>query len=209
MPTRADSLGGHAALDARTAARCSSELPAARDRYTRTAIALHWIVAIVVVGQFAWGWWMQGIAKDPVGPRVDAFNLHKSVGLVLLALMLFRLGWRIAHPPPPLPSMPAWQALLARWNHGLLYLALIVMPVSGYLGSVFSGYPVKWFGVTLPMWGERNPALKSLMSATHEIASFVLAAAVLLHVAAALRHAFARDGLVARMGIGLRSPDRG
>ena len=209
MPTRADSLGGHAALDARTAARASSELPAARDRYTTTAIALHWIVAIVVVGQFAWGWWMQGIAKDPVGPRVDAFNLHKSVGLVLLALMLFRLGWRIAHPPPPLPSMPAWQALLARWNHGLLYLAIIVMPVSGYLGSVFSGYPVKWFGVTLPMWGERNPALKSLMSATHEIASFVLAAAVLLHVAAALRHAFARDGLVARMGIGLRSPDRG
>jgi len=63
-------------------------------RYTRTAIALHWIVALAVVVQVTWGWVMQAIPKQPPGVRADAFNLHKSVGLVILALMLVRLGWR-------------------------------------------------------------------------------------------------------------------
>ena len=80
--------------------RSESALP----RYTTTAIVLHWGIALLVLGQFAWGWWMQEIPKQPVGQRVDAFNLHKSCGLVILALMLFRLGWRIGHPPPPLPA---------------------------------------------------------------------------------------------------------
>ncbi len=65
-------------------------------RYTRTAIALHWLIAILVIGQFAWGWWMQEIPKQPVGPRVDAFNLHKSVGMTIFLLMALRVGWRRA-----------------------------------------------------------------------------------------------------------------
>ena len=80
------------------------------SRYTRTAIALHWLVAVLVIAQIAWGWWMQEIPKQPVGPRVDAFNLHKSVGMTIFALMALRLGWRLGHPPPPLPAMPGWQA---------------------------------------------------------------------------------------------------
>src|SRR4029079_6811662 len=78
-------------------------------RYTTTAIVLHWVIAGLVCVQFAWGWWMQDIPKQPVGPRVDAYNLHKSFGMVLFALMLLRLGWRIGHPAPPLPAMPRWQ----------------------------------------------------------------------------------------------------
>ena len=70
-------------------------------RYTKTAVVLHWTIAVIVVGQFAWGWLMQEIPKSPPGLRADAFNFHKSIGLCLLALMLFRLGWRIAHSPPP------------------------------------------------------------------------------------------------------------
>ena len=75
-------------------------------RYTRTAVVLHWLVAGLVIVQFAWGWWMQEIPKEPVGPRVDAFNMHKSVGLTILALMMVRILWRIAHRPPPLPDAP-------------------------------------------------------------------------------------------------------
>ena len=60
------------------------------DRYTWTAIALHWLIAIVVIVQFKWGWWMQDIPKQPPGGRADAFNLHKSVGLTILALMIVR-----------------------------------------------------------------------------------------------------------------------
>jgi cytochrome b561 len=173
------------------------------NRYTRTAILLHWLIAVAVIVQFGWGWWMQDIPKQPIGPRVDAFNLHKSLGLTILALMCLRLWWRWQHPPPKLPPMPRWQSSLARANHVALYAALFVMPVAGYLGSVFSGFPVKYFGVTLPAWGWKDPALKEFMSAVHYVTSWILAGAVLLHVAAALNHALiARDGLVARMGLG-------
>ena len=129
-------------------------------RYTRTAIALHWLIAALVILQFAWGWWMQEIPKQPVGPRVDAFNLHKSVGMTILALMVVRILWRIGHRPPPLPPMRSWQAQAARLTHIALYALLVVHPLSGYLGSEFSGFPVKYFGMTLPSWAGKNVALK-------------------------------------------------
>ena len=177
-----------------------SRSSAASGAYTRVAILLHWVVAALVLAQATWGWWMQGIAKQPPGVRADAFNLHKSVGLVILALMLVRLAWRLAHPPPPLDGLPRWQAVAARLTHRLLYAALFVMPLSGYLGSVFSGYPVRWFGVRLPAWGWSDPSIKDLMSAIHLATSVVLVAAIVLHVAAALRHALLHDAISRRMG---------
>jgi len=176
-----------------------SRSSAASGAYTRVAVLLHWIVAALVLAQASWGWWMQGIAKQPPGVRADAFNLHKSVGLVILAVMLVRLAWRLTHPPPALDGLPRWQVIAARATHRLLYAALFVMPLSGYLGSVFSGYPVRWFGVRLPAWGWSDPALKDLMSAIHLATSIVLVAAIVLHVAAALRHALRGDGTVHRM----------
>ena len=175
--------------------------PDAATRYTKTAVIVHWVMAAVVFGQFAFGWLMQQIPKSPPGMRADAFNFHKSVGLCLLALVLFRLGWRLAHPPPPLPAMPAWRARAATATHVALYAALVVMPIAGYLGSVWSGYPVKWFGITLPAWGGNVPALKTLMSNVHLATSFVLLSLVALHVAAALQHALRGDGIAARMSL--------
>ena len=144
------------------------------DRYTPTAIALHWIIALAVIAQFTWGWAMQAIPKQPPGLRADAFNMHKSIGLTILALMILRALWRWRHPPPPLPKMPAWQKTLARANHGVLYACLFLMPLAGYLGSVFSGYPVKYFGVTLPAWGFKDEGIKNAMSAAHFTVSWVL-----------------------------------
>jgi len=178
------------------------------DRYTRTAIALHWIIALAVVAQIAWGWVMQTIPKQPPGLGADAFNVHKSVGLTILALMILRALWRWRHPAPPLPAMPAWQATTARANHAVIYVCLFLMPLAGYLGSVFSGYPVKFFGIALPAWGWKDDAIKNAMSVLHFSVSWVLLAAIALHVAAALKHwIWDRDGLVARMGLG-RPPDK-
>lgn len=174
-------------------------------RYTRTAVVLHWTIALIVVAQFGWGWLMQEIPKSPPGLRADAFNFHKSIGLCLLALMLFRLGWRSAHPPPPLPALPSWQTRLAKTTHAALYAALIVMPLAGYLGSVWSGYPVKWFGIRLPAWGSAAPALKQAMSVVHLTTSWVLLALVGLHVAGVVQHAFRRDGIAARMALARRA----
>jgi cytochrome b561 len=174
--------------------------PSSSDRYDRVAVALHWMIAVLVIGQFAFGWWMQGIAKQPPGPRVDAFNLHKSIGLVMLTLMAVRVLWRAVHRPPPLPPLPVWQRRAAALTHFGLYLLLILLPLSGYLGSVFSGYPVKFFGATLPGWGTRNAWLKDFFGAVHLASSFALAGLVLLHVAAAFKHALVdRDGLLSRM----------
>ena len=174
--------------------------------YDPIAVVLHWFLAAAVAGQFALGWLMQEIAKSPPGPRAAAFNLHKSIGLAILALMLFRLAWRARHAPPPFPAMPAWQARAARANHALLYGLLLMLPIVGYLGSAFSGYPVRFFGIALPAWAARDDGLKSLMSALHLGAAWLLAAAVALHVAAAARHELVqRDGLLARMRLRGRS----
>jgi cytochrome b561 len=173
------------------------------ERYTWTAIVLHWGIALIVVAVFAWGWWMQEIAKQPPGLRADAFNLHKSVGLMILLLMLLRVGWRLRHPPPPLPPMPAWNARLAHANHGVMYLALFVLTVGGYLGSAWSGFPVKFFGIELPSWAGHRPALKDLASTVHLWASWALLASVSLHVVGTAKHALVdRNGVLARMGLG-------
>ena len=175
------------------------------SRYTRTAIALHWLIAAVVVAVFAWGWWMQEIPKQPPGPRADAYNLHKSIGLAILLLMIVRLGWRLLHPPPPLPPMPAWNARLALANHCVMYVALFVLTIGGYLGSAWSGFPVRFFGIELPAWAGSRPALKDLASVVHLWASWVVLVAVALHVAGTAKHALIdRNGVFARMGIGGR-----
>ena len=160
------------------------------DRYTRTAIALHWLIAVDVIVQFCWGWWMQGVPKQPAGMRADAFNLHKSVGMTILMLMSVRLLWRWGHPPPAFPAMPKWQAALAHVVHATLYAVLLLHPLSGYLGSVFSGYPVRFFGVLLPTWAAKNEAWKDLLANAHLTNSCILAAAIAIHVLAALKHHF-------------------
>jgi len=177
------------------------------ERYTRTAIALHWLIAALVLVEFAHGWWMQEIPKQPPGLRADAFNLHKSAGLVVLALMLIRLGWRIAHRPPALPPMLRWQSLLAKANHVLLYTMVIAMPLSGYLGSVFSGYPIKWFGVTLPAWGWADPTIKDWMSVVHLTTSWILLVSLCLHITGTIKHTLAGDRVMARMGFGGKTAD--
>ena len=114
--------------------------------------------------------------------------------------MLVRLAWRASHPPPVLLSMPAWQVLAARINHGLLYVCLFVQPLTGYLGSAFSGYPVRYFGVLLPTWAAKNEAWKDLLANAHLANSCILAAAIAIHVLAALKHHFVdRDTVLASM----------
>jgi cytochrome b561 len=169
------------------------------DRYTRTAVVLHWLIAALLLVEVAQGWWMQEIPKQPPGMRAEQFNLHKSFGLVLLALVLVRIGWRLLHAAPPMQRVARWQLIAARTNHTILYVAMIALPLSGYLGSVFSGYPIKWFGFTLPAWGTANPAIKDAMSNLHLIVSWLIVACTALHIAGAFKHELAGEGVLARM----------
>src|SRR5881396_4073041 len=143
---------------------------------------------------------MLDLPKSPPGLRARWFNVHKSIGLTIGLLVLFRLAWRIGHPPPPLPeSMPRWQARAARASHFLLYGALIAQPLVGYLGSSFTPYPIKYFGIVLPYWGWDAPALKELCSAVHFGLACLISVLVAIHIAAALKHLLVnRDGVFQR-----------
>jgi cytochrome b561 len=164
-------------------------------------MTLHWLVAIGVIAQIALGLWMIDIPKQPTGVRAYWFNLHKSIGMTLGVLIVMRLAWRFTHRPPPLPStVPRWQVRAAGASHVLLYICMITMPLAGYLGSVFSGYPIKYFGVVVPGWGWKDEALKELFSTVHFVAAVAFISLIKLHVLAALKHLlYDRDGVFHRM----------
>jgi len=170
--------------------------------YDRMLVVLHWVLALGLIFQLGLGVWMEDIPKDPPGIRAQWFNLHKSIGICLGLLILWRLGWRVTHsvPAPPL-GVSSFLQKLGTWNHRLLYLCMVVLPVSGYLGSSFSQYPVKFFGMALPkLWGP-SPEGKEFFSELHELSADVLMTLIALHVLAALWHQLVkRDGLLSRMG---------
>jgi cytochrome b561 len=169
-------------------------------RYPTTVALLHWAIAVAVIFLVVLGWWMQEIPKQPPGPRADAYNLHKSIGLAALLLMFARLGWRLGHRAPELPPLPPWQERAALATHYLLYAAMFIVAFSGYLGSATSGYPVKFFGWVLPAWAGANIAVKDACSVIHLMTSWVLMAAIGVHVAATFYHQWVlRDRLLLRM----------
>jgi cytochrome b561 len=175
--------------------------PSKPMRYDRIAMTLHWIIAVGVLAQIALGLWMIDIPKLPAGVRAYWFNLHKSIGMTLGVLIVVRLAWRMTHRPPPLPStMPRWQVRAAGASHMLLYACMLTMPLAGYLGSVFSGYPIRYFGLVVPGWGWKDEALKDFFSTVHFIAALAFISLIKLHVLAALKHLlYDRDGVFHRM----------
>lgn len=170
-------------------------------RYTRIAVLLHWAIAAALLYQLALGWWMLDLPKSPAGLRAGWFNVHKSIGISLAIVVLLRLSWRLAHPAPGHEALPAWQRRAAEVSHGLLYACMLVTPLAGYLGSVLSGYPVRFFGIVLPQWLPASPAGKQFMSALHYGAVWLFMGLIALHVAAAAWHWQQRDGIAQRMGL--------
>jgi cytochrome b561 len=173
----------------------------ASDRYTRTAVVLHWLIALAVFVQISLGLWMITIPKYPPGVRAYWFNVHKSIGITMGLLVLLRLAWRLMHRPPALPAtMAAWQRRAAKLSHYALYTCMLVLPLSGYLGSSFTKYPIKYFGYTLPHWGWEAPGLKEICSQVHFATACIFIALIVLHISAALKHRFVdRDGVFERM----------
>lgn len=168
-------------------------------RYTKTAVVLHWLIAIGIFAMFALGWYMTGIPKE-TPDRAFYFNLHKSVGVTLLALILFRIYWRVTHTPPTLAStLKAWEKKLAHAGHHSLYLLMILVPVSGLIMSAYSKFGVKWFGLPL-IPGLNDKVIRDNFTEVHEIVGWILLAVVVLHIVAGLKHHFIdKDETLTRM----------
>ena len=170
-------------------------------RYTPIAIVLHWLLALAIVGAFGVGVYMADLPFSPM--RLKLYNWHKWAGVTILALSALRLLWRLTHRPPADLPMPVWQARAAHGVHVLLYLAFFAVPLTGWAMSSAKGYPIVWFGVLpLPDFVPKDHDLGELLEEVHGALAWGLAALVLAHVAAALKHQFIdRDGLLARMSL--------
>ncbi|MFW5431770.1 MAG: cytochrome b [Methylophilaceae bacterium] len=191
------------------------------NRYTKTAVYLHWLIALGIFGMFALGWFMSELPKEApkqmaydlfdwgiytwelskeASPRSFYFNLHKSIGITLLVLIAIRLVWRIMHKPPtPLASYKAWERKLSTGAHHLLYMLMVIIPISGLVMAVSSKYGVKWFGIKL-LGGLDNKPLREIFYETHEIAGIILLAILALHIIGALKHKFIdKDETMKRM----------
>jgi cytochrome b561 len=175
---------------------------ASMQTYTRAAMWLHWVMAVMVLALMVVGF---SLPEEDGPMRTLGIQLHKSFGLTVWALFALRLAWRSFNAPPPLPAgMPRLQRQAAETVHVLLYILLFVQPLLGYLSASFAGYPMKWFGYRLPNWGWKDPALNDFFSECHEISAFVFIALIAVHTCAALYHGFVRrDGLLRRMGLPL------
>ncbi len=202
-------------------------MAATAQRYTAVAIVLHWAIAATILFMIPLGFWMHGRAEDgDIGADVfRAFQLHKSIGLTVLALSLVRLGWRLLNPPPPMPEhMPAWERFAALATHWAFYGLMIGLPLSGWL-YVSTGWSIHdeaplpvathWFGlIQVPALFGLNQADLDVREAAAEsafTAHYVLAYATIglaaLHVLAALKHhLFDKDEVLAHMVPGLRAP---
>jgi len=169
------------------------------QRYSGPAIALHWLLGLAILGSFIVGVYMSDL---PVSPqRLKLYNWHKWAGICILALSAVRLLWRLTHRPPEDVPMPAWQRRASHAVHIALYVLFFAVPLAGWAYSSAAGFPIVVFGVLpLPDFVPANKELAEAIKPLHKILAFTMAALVLAHVAAALKHHFIdRDGLLHRM----------
>ena len=193
----------------------------ATTRYTRVAIILHWLIALAIFFMIGLGWYMTDLPKDgpkqiafdlfdlgmyswqlsePGSPRMFYFNLHKSVGLTLFALILFRVYWRVTHTPPAmLSSYKAWERKLATGTHHFLYLLMVAIPLTGLLMSLNSKFGINWFGMHV-FDGVDNKDVRDTFEDLHGLGANLIIALIIVHIVGALKHHFLdKDATLSKM----------
>jgi len=178
-------------------------------RYGLTAMVLHWVLGLAIVGMFGVGLYMTGMPFSPT--KLKLYNWHKWAGITLLVLSVVRLLWRVTHRPPVLPeaiakAMPAWQHWAHHGTHIGLYALFFLVPLIGWAYSSAAGFPIVVFGVLpLPDFVPVDKALAEIIKPFHELSAFALIGLAALHIAAALKHQWMdKDGLLNRMLPGRR-----
>jgi cytochrome b561 len=191
------------------------------DQYTSTAKLLHWLIAIGIIFMFILGWFMEALPKEApksasydlfnlgiytwelareTSPRSFYYNLHKSIGITLFALIIFRFYWRFTHHPPALlKTMKNWEKKLATAAHYGLYLLMILTPLAGIIMSIASKYGIKWFGIKI-IPGIDDKGLRELFLEFHIIFGILILVILFFHIFGALKHSLIdKDGTIQRM----------
>jgi cytochrome b561 len=180
----------------------------APTRYSLTQRLLHWLTAVLVFVLLAIGltFWTLGYdgTVDLFGSDMTnvLYKYHKTFGIVVFVLMVIRVALRRAFPPPTYTApLTATERVVSRVNHLLMYLLLLGMPIGGWLATAAGGYPVQFFDWELPGLIGKNKALSERLFLFHGIGGLILAALLVLHMGAGLRHWMRKDGIMRRMSL--------
>jgi len=161
---------------------------------------LHWFMAVLIFTQIALGWLAVSWPLSPT--KLNLFVWHKSFGMLMLALVVVRLLWRLASPTPALPTdTPRWERTAAHASHALLYALMITMPLSGWVINSAANIPFRIFWlVPLPHIVAPDKALADMAKTIHLGLFVTLSLVLVLHIGAALRHHFIkRNRILVRM----------
>ena len=168
------------------------------NTYTRTARALHWLIALLIFTVFPLGLYMHDLKLSPA--KLQLYSYHKWIGMIILLLTIIRLLWRITHRPPAL-SLPRFEQIASSAVHHLLYVLMLAVPLAGWLMSSAKGFPTVLFGILpLPDLLTKDKVLGQTLENVHASLNYLLLLLVTVHIAAALKHHFIdRDDVLARM----------
>ncbi|MCD2184653.1 cytochrome b [Rhizobium sp. GN54] len=178
-------------------ATCPTEADIHVHRFPATSRLLHWIVAALVLATWPLGLFIKFTTNEV---KLDFYMIHESLGFLVLWIMLLRIGNKLLVKAPPAEGA-AIERFAASSVHGLLYLLLIVMPVSGFLATNAHGFPLHWFGL-VPVWSPigKTPEIAWTLSAVHTWSAWILLALFALHVGAVLfHHVIKRDNTLYRI----------
>lgn len=170
------------------------------DRYGTVARLLHWTVAVLVLAIIPLGIALEHLPQGNIQDR--AYDTHRSLGVVILVLMIVRLAWRrINGAPEPAHDIAPWQRMLASGTHHALYLLLIVNPVVGWFATSAYGAPLMFVGIgELPALMAKNEPVATILFGVHKAMGLLTAALLIAHIGAALFHRFVlKDSVMARM----------
>ena len=160
-------------------------------KYHLTSRILHWLMAFLIIANLAIGFYMKDFIANDAQNRFEIYDFHKSIGVLVIILLVFRIINRHIHKAPALPeSFKKLDVNLAKIGHISLYILMLIVPVSGYLMSSFAGYPVKFFGVELPAFLDTNFTFAKICSEAHEISAIALIALIAIHILAIFKHRF-------------------
>jgi cytochrome b561 len=177
-----------------------TDMTAAAPGYTPVARFLHWLIAALVLFMLPLG---IVIANEWGGPaQTFLYNLHKSIGAMLIPLVIIRLLYRLTHKPPPLPDdLHPLQRFAAHATHWALYALILAQPIVGYIMTSAYPAPVPFFGLfNLPAIWPENRALSTQLSAVHLYIGIAIVVVAAMHIGAALHHHFVRkDRILMRM----------
>ena len=170
-----------------------------RLQYGTTAKVFHWLIVALLFVQYPIGWLMPDLHRD-MKPGVP-MTLHISFGIVILALIVLRLVWRLTHRVEPDSSLPPWQRLAAEAVHWLLYVLVLATTITGWLFASFRGWSISlFFMMPMPMLSADNAAAGKTIDGLHQAMEWSLLVVIGIHVAAALAHLFIyRDRVMQRM----------